>query len=252
MTLLEAGPIVIATFLATFVECVEAATIVLAVGTVRGWRSALAGTFAGLGLLVLLVAALGPALTQLPERTLQLAVGLLLLLFGMRWLRKAMLRAAGAIALHDEDALFRSETANLRLAAATRRWGIDPIATATAFKAVLLEGVEVAFTVVAIAAGRPGSLPAAAASAAAAAILVTIIAVLVHRPLARVPENTLKFAVGVIISAFGIYWTGAGLGIAWPGADFALLAIGGMVLAAALAGVAVARAALRQALGAMQ
>jgi uncharacterized membrane protein len=240
MTLAQLVPTAGAAFLASAVECVEAATILLAVGTVRGWRSAFAGLFAGLAALVLLVAALGPALALLPERALQLGVGLLLLLFGMRWLRKAVLRAAGVIPLHDEDRIFRSETANLRLADASAAWGVDPIATVTAFKAVLLEGVEVAFIVLAVSAGGPGLLPTAAAGAVAAALLVTVLAILVHRPLTRVPENTLKFAVGVVISAFGIYWTGEGLGIAWPGHDLALPVLAGVLLLAALAGIRLA------------
>lgn len=240
MTWIELAPTVSAAFLASLVECVEAATIVLAVGTVRGWRSAFVGTGLALAALVVLVAALGPALAQLPERALQLFVGLLLLLFGMRWLRKAILRGAGVIALHDEDAVFRSETANLKLARATERWGIEPIATATAFKGVLLEGVEVAFLVLAVAAGSPALIGPAAAGALAAAVLVTIAAVAVHRPLSRVPENTLKFAVGVVISAYGIYWTGEGLGIDWPGADLALIGIAAVLLAAALLAVRMA------------
>jgi uncharacterized membrane protein len=240
MTWIQIAPTVGASFLASAVECVEAATIVLAVGTVRGWRSALAGTVLGLLALAALVLALGPALSHLPERALQLFVGLLLLLFGMRWLRKAILRAAGVIPLHDEDAVFRSETANLRLARASERHGVDPIATATAFKAVLLEGVEVAFIVLAVSAGGPGLLSAAVLGALAAALLVTLAAVAVHRPLARVPENTLKFAVGVVISAFGIYWSGEGLGVVWPGHDLALPAIAGGLLAAALMGVRLA------------
>jgi len=168
---------------------------------------------------------------------------LLLLLFGMRWLRKAILRGAGVLARHDEEAIFRSETANLRLAHATARWGVDIIATVTAFKSVLLEGVEVAFIVIAVAAGGAGLLPAAAAGAAAAGVIVVALAIVVHRPLARVPENTLKFAVGVLISAFGVFWTGEGLGIAWPGQDLSLMALVGAMLVAGLAGVRVAGAA---------
>ena len=240
MTWIQIAPTAGAAFLASAVECVEAATIVLAVGTVRGWRSALAGTGLGLLALAALVVALGPALSHLPERAMQLAVGLLLLLFGMRWLRKAILRAAGIIPPHDENAIFKSETANLRLAQASERYGVDPIATTTAFKAVLLEGVEVAFIVLAVSAGGPGLLSAAVVGALAAAVLVTLAAVAVHRPLARAPENTLKFAVGVVISAFGIYWSGEGLGIAWPGNDLALLAIAGGLLAIALLGVRLA------------
>jgi uncharacterized membrane protein len=242
MSWIELAPTVGAAFLASLVECVEAATIVLAVGTVRGWKSAFVGTGLALAALVVLVAALGPALAHLPEQALQLFVGMLLLLFGMRWLRKAILRSAGIIALHDEEAVFRSETANLKLARATERWGVEPIATATAFKGVLLEGVEVAFLVLAVAAGSPALVMPAALGALAAALLVTIAAVAVHKPLSRVPENTLKFAVGVIISAFGIFWTGEGLGIEWPGHDLALFGIAAVLLAAALAGVRLAAA----------
>jgi len=241
MSWVHLAPATGAAFLASVVECVEAATIVLAVGTVRGWRSALAGTCFGFIALVALVVALGPALSHLPEQALQLFVGMLLLLFGMRWLRKAILRAAGIIPLHDEAAVFRSETANLRLGQVTARHGLDPVAIVTAFKAVLLEGVEVAFIVLAVSAGDADLLLSATAGALAAAVLVAVAAVAVHRPLARVPENTLKFAVGIVISAFGIYWTGEGLGVAWPGHDLALLAIVGGLLGCALLGVRLAK-----------
>lgn len=234
MTWFHTAPTFTAAFLAALVECVEAATIVLAVGTVRGWRSAFAGLLAALLLLVILVATLGPALAGLPHQALQLAVGLLLLLFGMRWLRKAILRAAGRIPLHDEDAVFRSEAANLRLHQATKAWGIDPVATLTAFKAVLIEGIEIVFIVLAVSVGGDALRQAAILGAAAAALLVTLVAVAVHRPLARVPENTLKFAVGIVISAFGIFWTAEGLGLAWPGEDLALIPIAALLLAAAL------------------
>lgn len=240
MNWFELAPTVSAAFLASLVECVEAATILLAVGVVRGWRPALAGLAVGLLALAALVLALGPALARLPEQALQLFVGLLLLLFGMRWLRKAMLRGAGIIPLHDEDAIFRSETANLRLARAGERWGMDPAAFVTAFKAVLLEGVEVAFLVLAVAAGSPALIMPAAIGALAAAVLVAVVALAVHKPLAQVPENTLKFTVGVLISAFGIFWTGEGLGIAWPGHDLALLAIVAAVLLVALLGTRLA------------
>ncbi|WP_160122047.1 TMEM165/GDT1 family protein [Rhodovarius lipocyclicus] len=240
MNWFELAPTVSAAFLASLVECVEAATILLAVGVVRGWRPALAGLAVGLLALAALVLALGPALARLPEQALQLFVGLLLLLFGMRWLRKAMLRGAGIIPLHDEDAIFRSETANLRLARAGERWGMDPAAFVAAFKAVLLEGVEVAFLVLAVAAGSPALIMPAAIGALAAAVLVAVVALAVHKPLAQVPENTLKFTVGVLISAFGIFWTGEGLGIAWPGHDLALLAIVAAVLLVALLGTRLA------------
>lgn len=240
MTWIQLAPAASAAFLASLVECVEAATILLAVGAVRGWRSSLTGAALGGAALLAIVVALGPALARVPERPMQLAIGLLLLLFGMRWLRKAILRAAGVIPLHDEEAVFRSETANLRLARASERYGVDPVATATAFKAVLLEGVEVAFIVLAVSARAPGLLGAASAGALAAALLVALMALAAHRPLARVPENTLKFAVGVVISAFGIYWTGEGLGLDWPGHDFALLALVAGLLATALLGVRLA------------
>jgi uncharacterized membrane protein len=245
MTWIQIAPAAGAAFLASAIECVEAATIVLAVGTVRGWRFALAGAGLGLLALVALVLALGPALSRLPERPLQLAVGILLLLFGMRWLRKAILRAAGIIPLHDEETVFRNEAANLRLAHASERYGIDPVAVATTFKAVLLEGLEVAFIVLAVAAGAPGMLPAALLGASAAAVLVTLAAIAVHRPLARVPENTLKFAVGTVISAFGIYWSGEGLGFPWPGQDLSLVVMAGGLLATGLLAVHMARPAPR-------
>jgi uncharacterized membrane protein len=239
------GPTAGAAFLAALVECVEAATIVLAVGTVRGWRSALAGTAMGLIALLVIVLALGPALSQLPQHLLQSIVGLLLLLFGMRWLRKAALRSAGVIPLHDEAAVFRSESANLAVAAVSSRYGVDPVATATAFKAVLLEGVEVAFIVLAVSAGGPGLLLTASAGALAASVLVAAAAVAVHRPLARVPENTLKFAVGVIIAAYGVYWTGEGMGVNWPGRDLALVAIASALLATALLAIRISAQPIR-------
>jgi Ca2+/H+ antiporter, TMEM165/GDT1 family len=233
----SAASAVSAAFLASLVEVVEAFTIILAVGTVRGWRPALAGTAVGLMVLAAIVAIVGPALNRFPIEWLQLAVGILLLLFGMRWLRKAILRHAGVIPLHDETAAFAAETAELQAQASERR--ADWIAGVTAFKAVLLEGLEVVFIVLAVGAGR-GLIGAAALGAAAAGVLVLAAGVLLHRPLARVPENALKFGVGVLLSAFGVFWTGEGLGIAWPGQDLALavfiaifLAVG-LVTAAAL------------------
>ncbi len=235
-----AAPAISAAFLASLVEVVEAFTIVLAVATVQGWRPALAGTAAGLGVLGLLVLALGPVIDRVPLQGLQLVIGVLLLLFGLRWLRKAILRAAGIIALHDEDRAFASETASLAEAArldATRR---DWIAGLAAFKAVVLEGVEVVFIVIAVGAGR-GLLWPAAFGAVAACALVLVIGLAVHKPLSRVPENTLKFGVGVMLSAFGVYWTGEGLGVAWPGHDLAILVLAAMFLAIGLSLVPLAR-----------
>lgn len=235
-----AAPAISATFLASIVEVVEAFTIVLAVGTVQGWRPALTGTAAGLGVLGLLVLALGPVIDRIPLQSLQLVIGILLLLFGLRWLRKAILRTAGIIALHDEVLAFAKETASLtdagRRDATRRNW----IAGLAAFKAVVLEGVEVVFVVIAVGAGRALLWPAAM-GALAACLLVLAIGFAVHKPLSRVPENTLKFGVGVMLSAFGVYWTGEGLGVAWPGHDFAILGLGILFLAVGLALVPVAR-----------
>ncbi len=196
-----------ASFAASFVEAVEALTIVLAVGLARGWRPALTGAAVALAALALIVVALGPLLSAVPIRALQFLVGVLLLLFGLRWLRKAILRAIGVIALHDEDAAFARETRELTEAERRRAYGLDWIAGAAAFKAVLLEGIEVVFIVIAVGAGR-GLLGLASAGALAACVAVAAIGAAIHRPLARVPENGLKFAVGVMLSAFGLFWTG--------------------------------------------
>jgi len=210
----HAAPPMLAAFLASLVEFVEALTIVLAVGTVNGWRPALGGAGLGVAVLALLVAALGPTLSLLPLHVLQLGVGMLLLLFGARWLRKAILRAAGRIALHDETAAFAKESAALVGAA-------DVAALITAFKAVLLEGLEVVFIVIAV--GATGGLLVPATLGAAAAFLVVLaLGLALHRPLARVPENTLKFIVGAMILSFGLFWTGEGLGLGWPGEDWSL------------------------------
>lgn len=240
MTWATAAPAVSAAFLASLVEVVEAFTIVLAVGTVRGWRPALTGTAAALALLAALVLVLGPVLEQVPLQALQLVIGVLLLLFGLRWLRKAILRSAGIIALHDEAAAFSKETAELSQAAQTEDRHLDWIAGLTAFKAVVLEGIEVVFIVIAVGAGR-GLLWPASLGALAACLLMLAIGVIVHKPLARVPENTLKFGVGVMLSAFGVYWTGEGLGVAWPGHDLAIPAFAALFLAVGIATVALAR-----------
>jgi uncharacterized membrane protein len=227
-------------FLASLVEAVEALTIVLAVATVRGWRPAGLGAFAGLLVLALIVVALGPLLDRVPLHLLQLAIGILLLLFGMRWLRKAILRSAGVIPLHDEATTFAAETAELREQARRNEARLDWLAALASFKAVLLEGLEVVFIVIALSAGR-GMLVPASAGAVAACLLVAGVGFVVHRPLARVPENTLKFAVGVILSAFGIFWTGEGLGVAWPGADLAIVGFAVLFLIVGLASVAFLR-----------
>jgi uncharacterized membrane protein len=239
MSLMSGLPAVTAAFLASLVEAVEALTIVLAVATVRGWRPAGLGALAGLGLLALIVAAFGPLLTFIPLHLLQLTIGILLLLFGMRWLRKAILRAAGIIPLHDEAAAFAGETAELREQARRHEGRLDWLAGLASFKATLLEGLEVVFVV--LAAGTGGFLIPATAGALLACALVTMAGLVLHRPLARVPENTLKFLVGVMLSAFGIFWTGEGLGVPWPGEDLAILAFAALFLAVAVAATALAR-----------
>jgi Ca2+/H+ antiporter, TMEM165/GDT1 family len=230
---LHVGPAMTAAFLASLVEAVEALTIVLAVATVRGWRPAGLGAIGGLAVLALIVAGLGPLLELIPLHLLQLAIGVLLLLFGMRWLRKAALRAAGIIPLHDETAAFATETAELREQASRQAARLDWLAGLASFKAVLLEGLEVVFIVIAVSAGR-GLLVPASAGALAACLLVAGIGFVIHRPLARVPENTLKLAVGVMLSAFGVFWTGEGLGVPWPGADLAIVAFAALFLVVGL------------------
>jgi len=234
-----ASAAVLAAFLASLVEAVEALTIVLSVATVRGWKPAALGALAGVVTLALIVLLLGPFLDRVPLHALQLAIGVLLLLFGMRWLRKAILRAAGVIPLHDEAAVFAAETAALR--AHTQR--LDWLAGLASYKAMLLEGLEVVFVVIAVGAGR-GLLVPASVGALAACALVVLVGLIVHRPLARVPENTLKFTVGVMLSAFGLFWTGEGLGVAWPGEDLAIVGFAALlILVAALAIVVLRRTA---------
>ena len=235
-----AAPAVAAAFLASLVEVVEAFTIVLAVATLRGWRPAALGTAGGLGVLACVVLLLGPVSDRIPITSLQLAIGILLLLFGMGWLRKASLRAAGIIPFHDEDAIFAAETAELREDEGRRSKSLNWIAGVTALKAVLLEGLEVVFIVVAVGAGRGLLVPASLGALAACALVLTA-GVLVHRPLSRVPENLLKFGVGVMLSAFGVFWTGEGLGIVWPAQDLALLLFAALFLGAGLIGSAFAR-----------
>jgi uncharacterized membrane protein len=244
MTWLHAGTAFVAAFLASLVECVEALTIVLAVGTTRGWRPALLGAAASAIFLIILVAIFGPALGRIPITTLQLIVGILLLLFGIRWLRKAILRAAGVIALHDESKIYEREAASMRTSSDLRqRASFDTIAFLACFKAVALEGLEVSFTVLAIGAG--GSLIIASLGALLAAVLVILLGFALHRPLSRVPENTLKFAVGIMLTAFGIFWIGEGLAFPWPGNDLALVAMIALLLIISALGVSLGRSRAR-------
>jgi uncharacterized membrane protein len=242
MTWTSIAPAVTAAFLSSLVEAVEALTIVLSVATVRGWRPAGLGAVAGLASLALIVLALGPLLEQVPLHALQLVIGVLLLLFGMRWLRKATLRAAGIIPLHDEELAFAAETAALREQARDRNARLEWLAGLASYKAVLLEGLEVVFVVIAVGSGR-GLLVPAGIGALAACALVAAVGFFIHKPLARVPENTLKFAVGVMLSSFGVFWTGEGLGVPWPGEDLAILGFAALFLVMALGCARLLRAA---------
>jgi uncharacterized membrane protein len=213
--------LVLSAFLASAVEMVEALTIVLAAGIARGWRSSLTGVAAAVAVLAVVVAALGPALTVIPIDALRLVVGALLLVFGLQWLRKAILRASGLKALHDEEAIFVRELAEAGSVTHTERAGVDAYGFSLAFKGVLLEGLEVAFIVLTFGSAQ-GSIPLAVAGAAAALVLVAGLGVAVRAPLARVPENTMKFAVGVMLTTFGIFWSVEGAGAHWPGDDASL------------------------------
>lgn len=229
---LEAGQLglLAAVMLASAVEFVEAFTIVLAMGITRGWRSALAGTAAGLVVLALVTAIAGQAIVEwFPEALLQLVVGTLLLIFGFQWLRKAILRAAGLKALHDEQGEFQEATAAGRRAGRVATLGLDAFGFTVAFKGVLLEGLEVVFIVLTFGLSA-GDVPLAAAGAAIACAVVLVVGALLHRPLSQVPENSLKFGVGLLMSAFGTFWAVEGLGVfalgqgslEWPGGDLAL------------------------------
>ena len=238
-------PTVLAAFLASLVEFVEALTIVLAVGAVRGWRPAIAGTLAAAGLLAVLVLAFGPHLARLDARVFQLIVGILLLLFGLRWLRKAILRAAGVIALHDEAKNYVETEASLRAGASGP--GFDTGAALAAFNGVFVEGIEVVFIVLTLGAINKQIVPASL-GAAAAAILVVGLGLVARQPLTRIPENALKLAVGGLVSAFGTLWVGEGLGLNWPGGVWTpvLLSLGYFAVAAV--GVPLARSLRREAL----
>ena len=214
----------LAAFLASAVEGVEALTIVLAVGVARGWRSTLLGVAAASVALAAVVVVLGPALTVIPIRGLRVVVGGLLLVFGLQWLRKAILRASGFKALHDEEAIYRREAAQAAAAGETTRASMDWYSFTVAFKGVLLEGLEVVFIVIAFGAAQ-GRFDVAIAGAAAAVVLVVVVGVLVRKPLERVPENTIKFAVGLLLTSFGIFWAAEGAGVDWPGDELSLLAV---------------------------
>jgi uncharacterized membrane protein len=227
-------------FLASAVETVEALTIVLAMGLTRGWRSTLTGAAAAGIVLAAIVAALGPALTVIPIEVLRLVVGALLLVFGLQWLRKAILRASGWRAVRDEDAVFERESAAARTAPREERAGLDWYAFTISFKGVLLEGLEVAFIVLTFGTTQ-GNIPLAVVGAAVAVVLVVIAGVFVRGPLSRVPENTLAFVVGVMLTTFGIFWGAEGAGVDWPGEDAALPAVLAFVLLISLGYVSALR-----------
>jgi uncharacterized membrane protein len=229
-----AGPSVLAAFLASLVEFVEALTVILAVGSVRGWRGALSGAAVALTVLLTIIVVLGTALTRIPLDLIQVVVGTLLLLFGLRWLRKAILRSAGVIALHDEAAAFAKETEAMRRLGGGGGW--DRVAFGASFQITMLEGIEVVFIVIAIGAGGAGLLLPASLGALVALLVVVLLGVTIHRPLASVPENALKFVVGALLSAFGSFWVGEGIGLHWPGTDWSILGlIMGFLIIAGLA-----------------
>jgi len=232
-------------FLASLVEFVEAVTIVLAVGVTRQWRSTLVGVAAALFVLVALVGVFGSALVLLvPIGTLRLVVGGFLVIYGLQWLVKAILRAAGAKSKHDETAIYQREIAAMREEPPVPASGMDWISFTVAFKGVLLEGMEVAFIVVTFGASA-GQLGPASLGAAAGGVLVLLVALAAHRPLARVPENGLKFVVGLLLTTFGTFWAGEGVGIEWVASDATLVALFVVFTVASLAAVLAVRQYLR-------
>jgi uncharacterized membrane protein len=237
----NAGALFIAVFLACAVEGVEATTIVLAAGTARDWRSAGTGVVAGLALLAVVTAVLGPAVTALPLSALRIFVGALLLVFGLQWLRKAILRASGHKALHDEDKIYREQLSAAQ-AAPQRSAGLVPdmYAFTLSFKGVVLEGLEVVFIVLTFGTNAH-RVPLAALAAVCAIVLVAALGMAVRAPLARVPENTMKFVVGILLTAFGTFWGAEGAGARWPGSDAALLVLAPAIAVLALGLVAAMR-----------
>lgn len=236
----SAGPPFLTAFLAAAVECVEAASVILATGAIRGWRDVLLGMFTALLLLAILVGTLGTTIERLPLAPVQFAFATFLLLFGLRWLRKAALRSAGVIPHRDERIAFERQVRAARDIMASGDL-LDAFAFAAAFQVTMLEGIEVVFVVIAVSARAADPLTAASVGAAAAFALVTLIAVAARRPLAAVPENAIKFAVGVLLCAFGCFSAGEAAGIVWPGDDWSTLALGGGFLLAAGLAVRLAR-----------
>jgi uncharacterized membrane protein len=225
--------VVAGAFLASAVEMVEALTIVLAMGVTRGWRATFIGSVAALVALGVVVAALGPLIDQIPFTALRIVIGGLLLVFGLQWLRKAVLRGSGYKALHDEEQIYLKEIEAARKAGHEVKVGLDWYAFTVSFKGVFLEGLEVAFIVLTFGTSH-GSIPLAAAGAAGGLAVVGVAGLLIHAPLSRVPENTLKFSVGVMLTSFGIFWSGEGAKVEWPGGEIALLGIIAFIVAVSL------------------
>jgi uncharacterized membrane protein len=231
---MTALPLILTVFVACAVEAIEALTIVLAAGLTREWRSTLQGMAVALAVLAAIVAALGPTITLLPLTALRLVVGALLAVFGLQWLRKAILRATGYKSLHDEASAYLREVSAAKAAAPSSRGRVhDWYAFTLSFKGVLLEGLEVVFIVITFGANQR-DVGAAVIGAAAAVVVVAVTGVLVRAPLARVPENAMKFAVGIMLTSFGIFWGAEGAGVSWPGQDAALLVLVPVVALVAL------------------
>ena len=231
-------------FLASLVEAVEALTIILAVGVTRSWRSAIYGALVGLIVLIAIIAVLGTAVVLfVPLNVLRIVIGSLLLIYGLQWVTKAVLRASGAKAKHDEELIYAKEVNRLREEAPVPATGLDGVSFAVAFKGVLLEGLEVAFIVITFGTNA-GRLDAAALGAILAVLAVTAVGIVVHRPLSRVPENGLKYAVGVMLVTFGTFWVGEGVSLEWPAGDLTLLILLAVYTAAGLVGIWAARRAL--------
>jgi uncharacterized membrane protein len=224
----------LSSFLASAVEVVEAVTLVLAAGVTRGWRSTWIGVVCAALALTVLVVVFGPALEGLiPLDVLRIVIGTLLLIFGLQWLRKAIMRYTGLKELHDESRIYQREVAELQAAPGAQA-GMDWTAFTVAFKGVLLEGLEVIFIVITFGLSA-GDVTPPLLGAVAAAVVVVAVAAVIHQPLSRVPENTLKFVVGIMLSAFGTFWAGEGIGLEWPGADLAILGL--LVFYALVAGL---------------
>jgi uncharacterized membrane protein len=216
--------LVLGAFLASSVEMVEALTIIFAMGVTRGWRSPLIGSAVALVALAIIVGALGPLVADIPIGPLRIVIGGLLVIFGLQWLRKAILRASGYKALHDEGAIFAREVATAKTAAGETRVGMDWYGFTVSFKGVLLEGIEVAFIVLTFGTSH-GNIPLAAAGAVLGFVVVGIAGIAIRAPLTKVPENVLKFAVGVMLTGYGVFWAGEGVHVDWPGNEVSLIVV---------------------------